>query len=309
MRMKLIPIIPLFLFLSEHIAATEYLQCKDKTGAMMITDNKFNCSSNPKQIGLHRESRTTENQAKNLKIISTYDHTPKGFDSNKFSELLQMAANSWGVFIDSSAKLEILITFVDNSSHMMQMNSITSVFSHKKYGTRYFHQGITGELISGIDPNGSEPDALLRIDRSAISNMNLWLESNLQDRSGNIPINQIDTLSILMHELGHALCFNGFIDMKSQRSALQNHDLSTYDALVTFIDKKPFLHGPLSSLKYGNAIPLNQIDGTYSHLAIYNPETSPIMSEESIKWGKKYFITNIDLAILNDCGIKLKPEI
>ena len=108
-------------------------------------------------------------------------------------------------------------------------------------GTRdIFEQGAAFEIRTGMDPNGATPDIRITFGTTYMINV-LWFDPNPQTRTDPIPASKVDAISVLTHELGHALVFNGFRNGTTGEPPAGF--MSTFDVPVTFDGNNLFFGG------------------------------------------------------------------
>lgn len=125
---------------------------------------------------------------------------------------LQEAGRRWAALlaIDGARSIEIQVSIAaiptaDGASATTQ--AIGAVGDRTLY-----EQGVAYELETGIDPNGDAPDALIRFGLDYLRNQ-LWFDPAPGERTAPIPANRVDALSVCLHELGHAIVYNGWSDL------------------------------------------------------------------------------------------------
>jgi hypothetical protein len=116
-------------------------------------------------------------------------------------------------------------------------------------GRIVYEQGMAYELQSGLDPNGSGADVHINIGLNYLRN-ELWFDPNPALRTAPIPANRVDALSVFMHELGHALVYNGWSDVTTGVSPATYQ--STFDYWTTPGAPSVF-SGPLAIATWGTA--------------------------------------------------------
>jgi hypothetical protein len=87
--------------------------------------------------------------------------------------------------------------------------SVTSVFVAVVGGRDMFEQGMAGELRTGVDPNSTTPDVRFTFNTNYLRN-ELWFDPNPSARTAPVPSKRTDAMSVVLHEFGHALAYNGF---------------------------------------------------------------------------------------------------
>jgi hypothetical protein len=116
-------------------------------------------------------------------------------------------------------------------------------------------------------------------------------------------------MSVMLHELGHAIAFNGWIDPKT--GALPGEFISSYDRHVTYDGKDFFFSGPEAVKLWGRPVPLAHTNTNYHHLCDQlrgrDAELkADLMNGIVFEYHRRYSIGRLDLAILADCGIPIK---
>jgi len=149
-------------------------------------------------------------------------------------------------------------------------------------------QGVVAEMKTGNDPNGTSPD--LRIE---IPEVDDWTFNT--ELSQDVPREQFDALTVLAHEFGHTLGFNGTHSSTVQRS--------TFDTNVQtdFFGDLVFQGQAAQNANGGEAVTL--VDGDPYHLAnddaLMGPQLPP---------GESRDISELELAMLADAGVPVSGQ-
>jgi len=177
-------------------------------------------------------------------------------------------------------------------------------------GTTLWQQGAMHELLTGVDVNGAEPDVEINIGTDGYLQHELWFDPDPWQRVALVPADRTDALSVLMHEWGHALAFNGWRD--GHTGALPGAYASTFDAQVaswTGVDGLTLMFSGSRSLAlYGAAVPLTL--GNYAHVGNVaglagDTLVSDLMNGLQFARGTRYEVSAMDLAMLGDMGVPL----
>jgi hypothetical protein len=174
-------------------------------------------------------------------------------------------------------------------------------------GKSLLEEGMPHELRTGTDPNGGTPDVEIILDPGYAKT--IWWDPNPRTRRRSMPDDKLDAVSVLAHEIGHAMGFNGRLDPKSGQ--VQGGEISTYDRWVEFDGKHFFFAGPAAIESYRKKIPLSKTNTNYHHFGEPGPRLDrklkdDLMNGIVMEYGKRYVISDLDAAILSDCGLELK---
>lgn len=90
-------------------------------------------------------------------------------------------------------------------------SSAAAVYVGLAGGRSTYEQGAFHELRTGIDPNGSLQDIRMDINLDYLRE-ELWFDPDPGLRSATVPQDRTDAMSVMLHELGHALGYNGWAD-------------------------------------------------------------------------------------------------
>ncbi len=133
--------------------------------------------------------------------------------------------------------------------------SATSAFVNNLGGVNVFEQSVANEIRTGVDPNGTMPDLYLIFEPSYLTG-ELWFDPNPQARTAPVPANKTDAYSVLLHELTHALGFNGWRDSTTAAVPGSPPYESTFDQWETFDGTNLYFNGPAAEAVYGGPVPI-----------------------------------------------------
>jgi hypothetical protein len=224
------------------------------------------------------------------------------------------AATAWADFVDAKP-CNVEITFRLDRNAASGRGSGRSVVSTRLADEKHTdgklvsEQGWAAMMRTGKDPNGADkPDIEVIFEPDYFKT--IWWDPRPDLRTDPVPQNKLDSMSVLLHELGHALAFNGWIDPKTGQ--LPGNFISTYDRHVHFDGTNFSFTGPRAAKLWGGPVPLAKTRNNYHHVcetptgreALLKPD---LMNGIVMQYGQRYDITLLDLAILDDCSIPLKP--
>ncbi|MBS0557827.1 MAG: hypothetical protein JSR27_10490 [Proteobacteria bacterium] len=181
---------------------------------------------------------------------------------------LQAAGRRWArlIAIDGARSIEVEVGVAAIAT--ANGTSVTSTPIGTVGSRTIYEQGLAYELLSGIDPNGSAPDVHVNIGLAYLRN-DLWFDPDPTQRSATIPANRIDAMSVFLHELGHALVYNGWSDLTTGQ--LPATYASTFDYWTTPGAPSVF-SGPAATATWGVAPDLTT--GNNKHWG--NPSGRPL---------------------------------
>ena len=138
----------------------------------------------------------------------------------------------------------------------------------------------------------------------------MWFDPDPRTRRARLPKpeeQRLDAYSVILHELGHALGFNGYRDPGT--GELPGQHLSSYDRWVERQGKYLFFNGPQARKSYGGPVPLSRTIANYHHFGEPGRAGETRLRKDPmngfvLEWSQRYEISPLDLAILADCGLK-----
>lgn len=208
----------------------------------------------------------------------------------------------WATFLPGNANIEVVIR-TNSAILYAEGGSVTNSFVRNNGTFDVFEQGMTAELRTGVDPNGAAPDVQIDINPAYVYD-ELWFDPDPVARTAVVDINRTDAMSTFLHEFGHALGFNGWIN--GTTGAYPGDYQSTYDERINFDGDNFYFNGPEATALYGGPVPLTF--GGPVHLANFDPRPGvdllfDVMNGLTFYRGSRYDVSTIDLAILRDAGV------
>ena len=223
------------------------------------------------------------------------------------------AARTWADLVDARPCTIDILFRIDpaaSSGRGSGRSFVTARFKDEKLGDKDVEeQGWAAEMRTGKDPNGNEPDIELVFEPTYMRT--IWWDPQPQHRRARVPSDKLDGMTVIEHELAHALAFNGWINPRTGK--FEANVVSTYDRWVTFDGTDFFFNGPRAKRLWGGPVPLAKTNNNYHHVCD-KPEgpqerlRGDLMNGVRFEYGKRYPIGPLDLAILADCGVPLKAH-
>jgi len=239
---------------------------------------------------------------------------PGGANAAFYSDIqsnLGAAFADWSRFFHSDASLEVEITFSAGALRASSASTTTVVVGVDN-GVTIGQVGAAYEISTGIDPNGPAPDINVFLNPAYVADQ-LWFDPDPAARTAPVPFDRTDAYSVMIHELGHAFGFTGFLDTLGNPTFAGFE--SSYDALTTQSTTNPAFIGAGAEAVYGGAVPLTlfpaadprSTENIY-HLGNVPPGAGQDLAGDLMNGiaffnGTRYAISLLDVAILADTGI------
>lgn len=149
-----------------------------------------------------------------------------------------------------------------------------------------------------------EPDVHIDIDPT-YWNSQVWVDPDPSGRTATVPSNRLDCVSLMTHELGHALGMTGFRSLSTFQptGAFQ----SLYDDQVIVGTGTVTFEGPLTRAEFG-PVPLTRTNTTQNVYHYGDPSTpseldAKLMNGVVYRYGVRYRVGRLDVRILQDLGV------
>lgn len=225
------------------------------------------------------------------------------------TSLTQAASQAWTNYFQTpaGATLDIQIRFDDSVASSSAHSLVGYLSGSTAEGLNVYEQGAAAKLFRGIDANGSAPDVRIYLNPSFVINRLTFVPPD--EPETNIPRVSVDAYSVLLHELGHAFFFNGWLD--PQTGATTGSSVSTFDTHVVEDSGYLYFTGDLAQRVYGGPVPLTR--GNYVHVGNHFGEPGEelvfdLMNGVRFDRGHRYDISALSLAIAADSGLPLSAE-
>ncbi len=164
------------------------------------------------------------------------------------------------------------------------------------------------ELQTGFDLANGTADIVLQFQASYLL-QELFLDPTPGER-GDVPANLTDGLSILLHEIGHALGFIGYYDPLSD---VQGDFATAFDLRRVDIGGADYFAGPNVQALLGTDLELTQDNyGHYGNNSDFpgtsNDPLTGLLNGVVFYRGYTYEIGDLDLAVLADTGLGTRRD-
>ncbi|WP_306252818.1 hypothetical protein [Parvularcula sp. IMCC14364] len=230
-----------------------------------------------------------------------------GIASDTIDEILNLmdfGFELWGELLAGSAFPNIDVQILEATPAVTADAGPSDVlFIGNPNGKNTFEGTFAYELRHNSNPNGNNIDATIRFDVDYLLN-ELWFDST-PSTANDIPVDKIDALSVIVHEIGHMLGFTGYY-LEGSNSFIDDAR-SPYDQRLLFINNDVLFTGPNTLESFGNPVPLT--DNNYAHYGnvIEHPSSgnplAGLMNGVAFFRGTRYEIADLDLSFLADLGL------
>jgi hypothetical protein len=240
----------------------------------------------------------------------TFADQPSAYSAyyDRITSHIQAAGARWGQVVQPAANVTV-VTRVEFTTAIPRSSgrSLSSSYLGSSNGMNLYEQGVGTMIRVGADPNGAQPDVIIEINPNYMQHT-LWWDPSPTTRSAPVDPTKTDAMSVMLHELGHAIAFNGWRNHTT--GALPGNYLSTFDRHVTFDGQNLFFTGPEAVAVYGGAVPVTY--GNNFHLGNDAPRPGQdlipdLMNGVVFYDGWRYDISALDRAILADSGLPVTP--
>ncbi|MDF2462000.1 MAG: hypothetical protein K0Q43_235 [Ramlibacter sp.] len=185
------------------------------------------------------------------------------------AQLVQFASESLSAWAPGSGTIQVRVIFdpaVTIASGGSVFDSATTQVGTFN-GVPVYETVFANELRTGVDLNGAEADVTIRVNPSLNG---LYLDPS-PSTSYDLPLDRMDFISVVKHELLHALGVVGLRDLATGN--LRAAQQFTFDKYVSMIGGQPYVTGPEAQAVYGGPVPLTP--GNFYHYGATgaNPST------------------------------------
>jgi len=154
-----------------------------------------------------------------------------------------------------------------------------------------------------VDDSGL-PDVTIRIGEQYLKTT-LFFDADPTNRTAPVPPGATEAFGRFVHELGHALGFNGFFRGDGTWDPIAKR--STFDRYIVWNGVEATFNGPLATAWYGGPVPLTADArghlGSEADPRLFGLAAAEAMNGETVYEGTRYNVSELDVRILCDIGV------
>jgi hypothetical protein len=229
-----------------------------------------------------------------------------GENALPFRSNLLAAADLWSRCLNGKTNIDVLVKIVPGPGRATT-RCPKPTFVKKVGSNALYEPSACTKVRTGHADTSGQPDIEMTIRGDYLAEF--WFDPAPRERTAPVARDRFDAVSLFLHELAHGLGFNGWIDPAT--GELGGEALSTYDRFVVY-DQGEFYFVGLRAMKAnGGPLLLSRRNNNYHHLGREGedcPESlrTDLMNGVLFEDGRRYSISPLDLAILEDCGMVTK---
>lgn len=218
------------------------------------------------------------------------------------------ALTDWGRYIVGSGNIDVEVKVTDSVVRSAGA-SRASAFIRDKNGIAVYGAGTAYKINNGVDVNGSAPDIEILLNPNYVRD-ELWFDPDPLSRLALVPGNKTDAVSVFLHEVGHAIAFNGW--GRSTDGHLPGAYASTWDINTEFDGTGLYFTGDNAQAVYGGVVPVTF--GNNYHIGNGMGEGSDLLGDVMngvvFYRGQRYDVSQLDIAMAKDMGVMVQavPE-
>lgn len=222
-----------------------------------------------------------------------------------FISNLNAAVEAWNRAIPFRVALNIEVRLEKTKEGRLAAASQTNRWVGKSGERDIFEEGAAYKLRTGQTAKPGAADIIISINPDYL-NQEVWFDPNPKSRTNRIPTRRVDLVSLLEHELAHAIGFHSFRDLHT--GSLPKGYMSAFDRWVVARDGRFFFVGPESQKVYGGPVPITSRIESQNFMHYGNPGDpssllSGLMNGVTFHYQERYEIGALDVAILKDLGL------
>jgi hypothetical protein len=220
-----------------------------------------------------------------------------------------MAAGLWlNSFVKGTGTIDISINF-DSSIPTMSASSLANQFvsditAANGHTYKLYEDGVPAEIKSGIDINGSTPDAVINIGTTNLDKYYAF-DSTLAT-SSDIAQDKTDAFRVILHEMLHAMGFNGWL--ANAQGNYTGEAVSMFDQFLLASNGRNFFMGHNAQSAFGGPVPVtnDHLGDSISFAQGILTGADTLMSYDKVPNGSRISLDPVVIGVLRDMGYTVR---
>lgn len=192
-------------------------------------------------------------------------------------------------------------------------------YAGRRNGLDTWESSLLAESRSGTDPNPAKADLFIYVDPASSYLAQLWWDPSIASSlAANPPDDRTDAFTVMVHEILHGMGIVGWRDVDSGRLPDGATYQSVWDSLVQLSGGRASFNGPATVALLGQPAEV-RLGGSQG---VFHLGHGPDPAASAMPWieranfnsyyyylGERYSIGRLELALLQDLGWTLEPDI
>ncbi len=218
------------------------------------------------------------------------------------------ALTNWGQYIVGDANISVEVKVTDSVVRSAGA-SRASAFIREQNGIAVYGAGTAYKINNGVDVNGDAADVEILLNPNYARD-ELWFDPDPFARQALMPADKTDAVSVFLHEMGHAIAFNGWGQLPDGK--LPGTYASTWDINTAFDAGGLYFTGAKAQAIYGGAVPVTW--GNNYHIGnpvgVGSDLLNDVMNGVVFYRGQRYSVSALNVAMAEDMGVVVQavPE-
>ena len=260
--------------------------------------------------------------------VSDSKHLLTGNQAALLKGDMAQAATEWlnDIANPGHTPINILLNITDDDkTHSKFDGSPAFLMSTGTEANDTWESAVEYKLRNGADPttglesfpklsDGAQADVVININSHYLNSVG-WLDPNPGEGSDPVPAYKVDMVSELVHEFGHGLGIGVTKSLSTTTGTFDAGEKTTWESLLDIEKSGTYFTGSHAIREHGGPVVVttNTPEENYGHLGntlsdATDPKTGgpDVMYGVSFDTGKRYEVSDLDVAILQDLGYHTK---
>jgi hypothetical protein len=256
--------------------------------------------------------------------VSDSKHLLTGNQASLLKADMAQAAKEWLDHLDNAhhTTVNILLNVTDDDAKHSRFDGGPAFLMSSGTGANAtWESAVEYKLQNGADPttgmegfpklsDGSQAEVVININSHYLNSVG-WLDPTPADGSDPVPAGKVDMVSELLHEFGHGLGIGITKSLDTTTGTFGAGEKTTWESLLDVEKSGTYFTGSHAISEHGGPVVVttNTPEENYAHLGnTLSDATDPntggpdVMFGVYFDTGKRYEVSDLDVAILQDLG-------